>query len=355
MSKENQILKDDFFSTENIKNTILPFYNLQNSDISMVKFKDTDKQRAVYKIQHNNNNFCLKKIYFSETELLYVYSALEWLWRNGLNVTRLLPTASGGRYVNYNNILFILTPWIDGEKCSFDNREHLSKSIEELAKFHKKTYNFRPIIENPNRQSFQDHYISTKKHFEQLLEISNESFSHKDKFSKFFSDNLDNNLALAKISLEVASKINKDELKRSLCHGDYVNKNIIFDNDNKLWIIDFDKCKMDYSAHDISYFLRRLLKRENTNWDFNLTLSLLKIYNKTSNLSKSDLQYIVSYITFPQKYWKISKDYYKNIRKCNKNAFLTLLTKANNKIYNQLEFSYSLVNFMEYRNWTLPD
>lgn len=344
-------LNESIFSISNISKNILPHYNLENAEVNMVKFKDTEKQRAVYKIDCSKNSYCLKKVYFPEDELLYVYSALEWLHKYDINVPNLLPTINNGRYVNYDDMLFILTPWIEGNKCDFDNLNHVISSVSQLAKLHKASTNFTPIKGSSNRQGLDNIYISTSKHFEQLLQTSNLAFQYKDKFSREFVDKFDKNLELAKMALEVSALINPNDLSKSLCHGDYVNKNIIFEEDESIWIIDFDKCKYDYCAHDLSYFLRRLLKRDNTKWDLELATSIIKAYNTNKHLTSSDLKYIVSYICFPQKYWKISRDYYKNIKKCNKNSFFTLLTKANSKIDYQLEFSFSIINKMNEADW----
>ena len=90
--------QDNIISIENIKKYILPAYSLYNADITMVKFKDTDKQRAVFKVTLNNKSYCLKKVYYDEENLLFVYSAMEWLYRNGVNVPKLLPTKDNNRF-----------------------------------------------------------------------------------------------------------------------------------------------------------------------------------------------------------------------------------------------------------------
>ena len=348
-------IDNDVFSVDNIKNNILCHYNLSNSDVSMVKFKDTDKQRAVYKVDSNNNSYCLKKVYFSKEELLYVYSALEWLHRNDINVPNLIPTNNHGRYVFFNNMLFILTPWINADKCNFDNNNHVILSIKELAKMHNNSISFTPINGSYNKVGLDNFYISNLKHFKQLLDTSNLAFEYKDKFSKEFLFTFDKNLELARISLEISSNINDSELSKSLCHGDYVNKNILFDENNNVWIIDFDKCKYDYCAHDLSYFMRRLLKRDNTNWNIYLALSIIKTYNSIHPLNKSDLRYIVSYICFPQKYWKLSRDYYKNIKRCNKKSFTTLLLKCNSKLDLQLHFANNIKAIMDEADWNIDN
>lgn len=346
-------LDKSIFTEENISKNILPYYNLQDADISMVKFKDTDKQRAVFKISLRNKHYCLKKIYFPEEDLLYVYSSLEWLHRKGIHVPNLLPSINRNRFVKYNTMLFILTPWIEGIKCDFDISDHIISSTIELAKLHKLSKQFTPICGSSNRKGLENLYVSTSKHLEQLLETFNLAFKYRDEFSKNYINFFDKNLELAKLSLQTASKINTNDLSTSLCHGDYVNKNIIIAPSKKIWIIDFDKCKYDYCSHDLSYFMRRLLKRQNTNWDINIALSLLKSYNLYNHLTGSDLKYIIAYICFPQKYWKISRDYYRNINKCNKAAFVTLLNKGNARVRNQLEFANSIINIMNDKNWQL--
>ncbi|MGM9933872.1 CotS family spore coat protein [uncultured Clostridium sp.] len=346
MNSEFQALQNSSLSPEIIKRYVLPKFNLQNAKISIIKFKDTEKQRAVYRIDYNNISYCLKKVYYELGDLLYVYSAIEWLYRNNIRVPKLLPTIDNNRFAKFDNMLFILTPWIEGEKCSFDNMNHIEISIKKLAQIHSISRNFKPILGSSLKEGFDDYYISTLKHFQDLLKSSNDSFKYKDKFSKKFISDFDLNFRLSKISLDMSNKIDKSGLSRSLCHGDYVNKNIIIPKDNDPWIIDFDKCKMDYCAKDLSYFLRRLLKRENTKWNLDISLKVLETYNEIAPLTKADIYYIVSYICFPQKYWKISRDYFKNVHKCNKNSFLTLLNNATSKSAYQYNFALNIIDVL---------
>jgi len=347
MGNEVLYLKESNLSPEIIKQNVLPRYNLQNSKISIIKFKDTDKQRAVYRVDFKGKSYCLKKVYYNKNDLLYVYSAIEWLYRNNIRVPKLLPTIDNNRFVSYENMLFILTPWIQGEKCNFDNIKHVILSVKKLSTVHSISRDFKPILGSSLKEGFDDYYISTLKHFQDLLQGSNEAFKYKDTFSRQFISSFDINLCLAKISLDISNKIDNDTLSKSLCHGDYVNKNIIFPSDLDPWIIDFDKCKMDYCAKDLAYFMRRLLKRENTKWDIDLALSVLEVYNESSPLTESDLRYLISYICFPQKYWKISRDYYKNITKCNKSAFSNLLLNAISKTNFQYNFALTIIDTVQ--------
>lgn len=347
MPYPDKIYDINLLSEENVKKYVLPHYGLGSGDICQIKFKDTDKQRAVYKVDYLDKSYCLKKVYFPVDELLFVYSAIEWLYRYGINVPRLLPTKSHSRFVNYNNMLFILTPWIEGEKCNYDNIQHVLDSSSCLAHMHNCGMSFIPIEGSKPRKGYDEVYPSMEKHFQQLLLCSNSAFKYGDKFSKLFLQHFETNLLLAQTSLELSSGINMQNLSRTLCHLDYVNKNLIFDNQNKIWIIDFDKCRMDFSAHDISYFLRRLLKRDNTKWDLEIAINSLKTYDEIRALTIDEYKYIMIYLSFPQKFWKISRDYYNNINKCNPNSFYTLLKKAVEKDESQIIFVRDFQKFIE--------
>lgn len=331
-------------SEEYIRKTILPFYGLDNSIVNMVKFKNTDKARVVYRVTQKDKSYCLKKVYYTSEDLLYNYSAIEWLSRNNINVPKFLPTINNNRFVANNNMLFVLSPWIEGNKCSFDNIMHVQNSIKNLANIHKVSINFFPIDGSSKKHGFDDFYISNRKHYYDLLQSSNNAFKYKDKFSKQFLSCFNYSIKLAEISLYMSSKIDQKLLSKSLCHGDYVNKNIIFSSPSEVWTIDFDKCKNDYCAKDLSYFMRRILKRENTKWNTGLAMFILDNYQNIKKLSQSDLYYIISYISFPQKYWKISRDYYRNINRCNRSSFQILLSDAIYKTENQYEFILQFIN-----------
>lgn len=337
----------NLLSEENVKKYILPQYNLSNADITQIKFKDTDKQRAVYKVQFYDECYCLKKVYYSVKDLLFVYSAIEWLYRNNINVPRILKTNTNSRFVNYNNMLFILTPWVNGTKCDYDNIDHILACSTNLARMHKVSINFIPICGSSIKEDYSTLSTSIRKHYESLLNFSNLAYKYNDSFSKLYLEHFDSSSKLAEYSASIAYDINLNNLTKSLCHLDYVNKNIIFDNNNEIWVIDFDKCRNDFCAHDISYCLRRLLKRDNTKWDLELAISFLELYDKILPLTLDDYKYILVYLAFPQRYWKISRDYYGNINKCNKKAFYNLLNNSTNKNQYQLDFIESLKKYIE--------
>ena len=328
----------NLLSEGNIKINVLPYYNLENSKVTAIKFKDTNKQRAVYRITSPSGEFCLKKVYFDKGELLFVYSAIEWIYRNNIYVPRILPNRDKGRFVEYEGMLFILTPWIDGSKCNYSSKNQTLYSYSNLANMHLSSKGFFPVSESTYRKGCNDLLLSINKHFESLLINSNLAFKEKDMFSKIYLNYFDKALYLASASLNALNLTDFDELSISLCHMDYVSKNLIYDKSDNLWTIDFDKCRIDYCIYDLSYSLRRVLRRERSGWNINILLECLKSYEEIKPLNINEYRYLLGYLAFPQKYWKISRDYYKNIDKCNKKSFINILSKSLRDIDDQIKF-----------------
>ena len=84
---------------------------------------------------------------------------------------------------------------------------------------------------------------------------------------------------------------------------------------------------------------------------------LMKYYNSINILSESDLKYIVSYLAFPQKYWKTSKDYYKDIEKNKANidqrVYLSSLNKSVKNLNYHIKFINDIVTLMEKYHWQI--
>ncbi|MPM22615.1 hypothetical protein SDC9_69072 [bioreactor metagenome] len=80
-----------------------------------------------------------------------------------------------------------------------------------------------------------------------------------------------------------------------------------------------------------------------------LTITFLNEYEKHNELTIDDYKYILSYLAFPQKYWKISRDYFANISKCNKKAFISLIEKVVDQHEDQLNFVRKFTEYIEFK------
>lgn len=323
----------EYMPVDELKNKVLCHYNFKIYEIHNIKFKNTDKQRAVFKVKTDKGMKCLKKVYYDEGNLLFVYSVTEWLNIKNILCPRLIGTKDGHRFVKYNDHLFILTDWIEGRKCDYNNINDIIMMAKNLGKIHENSRGFKPIEGSVIKNFDKDYYLSPYKHFIQLLQFWNNALYINDPFSELYMENFDYNFKKAKESSDLLSSIDfstplgDDVSSSAICHLDYVNKNIIFTPRNNLYVIDFDNTRLDMPIHDICYFLRRILKRENTTWDFNVFFSAIQSYESVRKLSLNEYNVILAILMFPQKYWKTSRDYYKNRKICNPAPFINVMRK----------------------------
>lgn len=330
---------------------ILRNFGMKNFDIYKIKEKFSKKSRIVYKIKYFDSFFCLKQSYLKIEELLFVYSYLNWLNLYGFEVPYFLKSNKGYPFFKFENKFFTLTNWANGKKLDYDNTEECINSVILLAKIHNRSTNI-PLIINPN---FENNFINTKckfiKYDRELDDLISFAKLVKDNFSKIFILNFNSAKYLSYIAIKYSSIINFKNLNLSGCHGDYVNKNILIRN-NKVIPIDFDRACIDFSVSDLGYFLRRYLRRSNINWNFNFMDLLVKYYNEFNPISLDEYFYLISYLSFPQKFLKISKYYFKNVNYLSENQKLIhekLLSKICISMYSQIEFSK---NFQLYlKNW----
>lgn len=325
---------NEFMPVRDIENKILSNYPYDICDIIPVKFKDTEKQRAVYRFETGSGPKCLKKVYFDEPNLLFVYSVIEWLYRHRVKVPKLLPTKTGGRFVNYRGDLFIVTDWIEGRKCDYDIEEDIYRAAENLGKMHRLTYNFEPVSGSFIRKEDPDWFKTFNRRMLQLAQQYNTASKCRDEFSSIYADSFDYFFARAVHAVHLLSLVDNEVLRipvaqyNTVCHLDYVNKNLIFSDDGELYVIDFDKARIDIPIHDIGTFLKRILKRGNTSWDYRLMINTLDYYQQQRALSFPEYLCLFAYLEFPQKYWKISRDYYSNRKECNRKLYISMLSSA---------------------------
>lgn len=326
---------------------ILDNFDIKNFNFEKIKEKNTKKNRIIYKIKCYDNFFCLKQTYFEKKEILFIYSYLEWLNLYEFKIPRLIKSKQNEPFVKYNSKFFILTNWIEGKKLNYNNLNECINSITFLAKIHKFSSKIPIIHDIKPTFNFLNLNKKYRKNIKELHKMYTIFKNIHDDVSSVFLQNFKILNYLSNLSIFFSYMINFNNLSKSMCHGDYVNKNILINNKN-ISPIDFDKSCFNYSVFDLSYFLRRYLRRYSTNWNFESSMILLKHYNKINPIFLDEYLYIISYLSFPQKFFKISKTYlyeYKNLTNEQKSIYKNLLLKISLTFNNKLNF---INNFEKY-------
>jgi len=284
-----------------------------------IKIESIKPNKGVYLLHTNVGDKCLKKINYGVQKLLFVYGAKKHLIKNGFsNIDRYNLTVDGEIYGYVNEDLYTLSEWIEGREADFTNENDLIVATEALAKLHEASKGFEPP-ENSKLKSDLGRWPHLMEKRVKSLDKMRDMARKKTLKSEFDIKYLKSYEEFKKLGFEainILSNSNYVELcniaeeEKSFCHHDYTYHNIIISENNSVNIIDFDYCKKEIRAYDISNFIIKVLKR--VNWDFKYAKLILDNYNKMSSISEEEHKVIFAFLIFPQRFWRLANRFYYN-------------------------------------------
>lgn len=312
-----------------------------------IKIESLKPNKGVYYLKTDKGFRCLKKVNYGIQKLLFVYGAKEHLINSGFTtVDRYCLNVEGNPYAIVNEDIYTLSQWIDGRQCDFHNTEDLVNSARNLAKMHIASKGYEPPENSKLKTDLGRWYNLMEKRvksLDKMRDMSRKS-SNKSSFELNYIKTVDFYKNLGKRAIKVLNDSKYSELckfaeeEKGFCHHDYTYNNIIIDNYNNINVIDFDYCKREIRAYDISNFMIKVLKR--TDWDIQYANIIINAYNEVSPLSKEEYKVIFAFLLFPQRFWRLSNRYFYNEVSWTKNTF-------NNKIENLIKEQEKYNNFIE--------
>ena len=297
-----------------------------------IKIETIKANRGVYYLKTNKGERCLKKINYGPQKLLFVYGAKEHLIKNGFNnVDRYYLNIDGEPYALVNEDLYTISEWLGGRECDFHNIEEVKLAAKTLANLHEASKGYDP----PENSKLK----SDLGRWNHLMEKRIKSLDKMRDMIRKKTNKSDFDLVYIK-SMEFYKEIGKEALKtlqgssyyelcalaekeKSFCHHDFTYHNILLNDNNDAYVIDFDFCKREIRTFDISNFMIKVLKR--VDWDFNFAKSIIETYDSVSKLSGEEYQVLLAYLLFPQRYWRLANRYYYNEVNWGQNTFTNKL------------------------------
>lgn len=295
---------------------------------------DIEKIKNVYRIETQNEMYCLKIINYDFKHFLFIIGVIKHLQINGFEkIPEIIATIDNKDYITLENKYAYLTPWVNARECNYDNPVEIKLCTSKLAQLHKKGLNFKVTPDMKPR-------IAWLKWIETFKTRENEILDFKRRiYEKTYITEFDNNyLAIMDEELVRSNRaINnlcksgyvskmKEEIKhRGLCHHDYAHHNVLIGKNGEVNIIDFDYCILDTHLHDLSSLLIRRMK--NGKWSLDNALFILDNYDDANPIFKNDNEIMAAFMEFPQEYWQIGIQYYWEKKDWGEDFFLKKLQK----------------------------
>lgn len=306
-------------------------YRLDTSLFDMFGFvvEDAAPIRSVYVLSTDKGRKILKKIDYSLSELMFIYNALKEIRKQYPYVINFRESITGEPYVQHRNDIYIVLDMIEGRDCLYENLIDLKNASKALARFHKAGEGI-PVdgCEEKNRLGkLEECYKRKIDDLEKYKEIA-AMHVNKSPFDKAFLQEADYYLDNARDALKALQESPYMKLCSkgyTLCHHDLAHRNILIDNNDNVYFLDFDYSLVDIPCHDIANMINKALRHNE--WNIEIADTILNSYSEEYPLCEEEMNVLVAYLMFPQEFYNVATSYYMKTRSWEEEEFLDKLMR----------------------------
>ena len=278
------MLENSILTEELIKKLLQDNYDIEVTTIERIN-------RGSANIYNIDNKYILKE-FTSDREVSSIekeYNVIKHLDSKGLKVPTYIETKYGNPYIIYEGKIIILQTYLDGYAMP-NNTGDYDKTIESATILGKLT----KALEDYELDSNYDEYPTKEGLEEGIVKLN-------DLINKIKDDNpyKDKIIFDLKRRIEISNKLldfNFDDIKNvtlKICHGDYSVQQLIYNDNNKTAVIDFETVRRMPIVWEIirSY---SYIDKECKDGVFNLNtfIDYVKEVQKYIDLTEYDLKYM---------------------------------------------------------------
>lgn len=302
---------------------------LEIFDSFNLKVSDLLPTRNAFLVKTDKGDKLLKKIDFSEEELKYIKSAVNYIKKDFQRISDFVETKEKSISLIYGNKLYCILDIIDGKKCDYGSGVDIGIAAKGLGELHKASEGFRYNLNSRTVNGKIISFIKRKKEELELFKNIINLYEKKNEFDEIFMDNVDYYTNKIDNSLEILAKsqyfkLCSEEDKIALCHHDLIHHNILIQNE-EAYFIDFDSAIIDLKVHDLSNFINNVKKNES--FDMEKAALIIHNYCESSSLDLREAEVLYGLLSFPEEFYNISKDYYSRRKKWDEESFVIKLKK----------------------------
>jgi CotS family spore coat protein len=243
----------------------------------------------------------LKSLYISPDRQRFITNSEVLLAEQGIELARPTPTLKGKPFMIYNEVPYVLYDWIRGKFKSLGSQDHLEAMIQVMARFHHASRNLKypsntTIYSHPDwEKEYRQRIRNMKNWFKDTQARKHEKYKIIHKEIPFFQK-------IAQKALDALKDSRYQDYRRGLLseqmlvHGDFHQKNLIFQKDKGV-IIDFEDVRYDLPSKDLIRLFSMYLKRHSFNES--TFHSMMKTYERIHPLSPDLKRLVMIDFLFP--------------------------------------------------------
>lgn len=257
----------------------------------------------------------IRPVNYSTDKIVFVHNIKQHLLKKGFNnIDFYYISEENLPYVINEDIIYIMTDYIDLEECDLAKETDTKKTIELLANFHKLSQGFKIDYSNKDIYSLdiKEVFIKKLENLKKMKRIVTKQKKLTD-FELAFIRTFDYFYNNAIKSIEILDKnkyenLNKLAIKNGMiCHNRIKEENILIGN-KSTYLTQLENITIDHFIYDLANFIIRYIKKHPE--DYIKLEDILSTYSKINYIDGNILPILYALIKFPNRYIETCQSFF---------------------------------------------
>lgn len=259
--------------------------------------------RAVLQVHTDQGTFCLKVLDVNPDRVGFIHRAAAHLHQQGLPVATLLPTPRGEPCVRLGGRVYVLMPWIPGQRPRYEEGDNLERLAALLAQVHAAGAGFAPQGVAPVDRV--DRWLDRCQEYLDLLpRLRQRALRRGGATSERFLAHYHRLEARLAWALDRARQgpgaalVARFRQSPVLGHRDFCRVNTLLAPDGTLWVVDLDTLAYTLPAADLLRLLRDVF--HDLGWSRELLDRTLAAYSAVRPLAEDERAFLLEQLAVPR-------------------------------------------------------
>lgn len=259
----------------------------------------------------------IKPVNYTTDKILFVHNIKQHLIEKGFNQLDFYYMSQDNLpYVISEDILYVMTDYIDLDECDLSKDTDTKKAIELIANFHKlsqgyKLQNIETIKHDISNLDIKQVFLKKLENLKKMKRIVSKQKKLMD-FELSFIKEYDYFYKNAVESIEILEKCKYGNLNKlannnlMICHNRLKEENILIEQ--KSYLTQFESITIGHFIYDISSFIIRYIKKHSD--DYLSLEEILTTYSKINYIDSNFLPILYALIKFPTRYIETCQSFF---------------------------------------------
>ena len=234
----------------------------------------------------------------------------EHLRKNGMTLLDFAVKNVDGEYLTEaeDGSKYVLYRWFFGEECDCKNVTTIRLMAENLGQLHSSLQNFyeEPVLLQQPLLSRYDKHNREMKHVYGYMRGKKKKTEFERYAMQCFPNFYERAMQVhSQLSENLYYKDHSGQTK-DVCHGEYNYHNLLLTKSG-LATTNFEHAAPGVQLLDMAYFMRKVM--EKNKWQVEKGVVLWNGYCEGAGCSKKELEFLITILSYPIKYWKLLNQY----------------------------------------------